>query len=213
MPSHCGGYTGAQTYIAPTDTEPPRDQSTLVHSDPQERADTLTDAQRRVILLSSRQGRNSSDIHWRVDRPRLMEGQTQPSPRPPDGFGDPSLDPRPYSFPAPSSQAHTHIHTVVRVSTSPPAPPAPFSRPLPPAEILEGLTLPNQTQSGHCRAGAAATAAAQTQRLRVGGRGGGGGSRRGWAAFSPPAPHAQGSLSLLEGGEGSGGETMTTRLQ
>lgn len=107
---------------------------------------------------------------------------------------------------------HTQTFTLSRASHITAAPPAPFPRhfpaPLPPAVNLEGLTLPNQTLSVHCRAGTATTSAAQTRRLRVGV--GGGEVEQGGRPSPFLLPPARGSLRLQEGGEGSEGATVTT---
>lgn len=134
--------------------------------------------------------------------------QTQRSPRPPAGLGDPL--PRPTSLghsssliPCTFTLAHLHSHTCVPGPS--PEPPAPFPRP-PPARGVPRRTHPPQPDPvPHCRAGAAATAAAQTRRLRVGGGGGRWevpGVREGGcpSALLPPA-HWEPALAEGWGGE------------
>lgn len=100
-----------------------------------------------------------------------------------------------------------HIHTIAR-PTSPPRPqphfPRHFPASLPPAVNLEGLTLPNQTLSVHCRAGTATTSAAQTPRLRVGGAGGevGQGGRPSPSLLPPP----RGACACRRVGKGAEGQ-------
>lgn len=101
--------------------------------------------------------------------------------------------------PPPNTFLLTHSHR--RASRVAAGAPSPTSRP---RGSLGGLTLPNQTQSRHCRAGAAATAAAQTRRLR-----GWGWETWGiwgwWAAFSPSPLSTLGSRDLQRVGKGAEG--------
>lgn len=170
----------AMGWGVPRHTRRPRTQSSLetrvqVRTGTRERAQTQT--QGHPALLEPRpQFRGKPLAGGQTALGRLSK--IPPSLHPPDGLETPPHSHLPGAALAPHprhTRARTHlhfltrIHFLVRVAESPPEPPAPFPRPLPPAGSQRRLTLPNQTLSRHCRAGAAATDSCAAAEATVGG--------------------------------------------